>query len=63
MTIHPEYVVDTQGNRQKVLLPIEEFHELVECAQDVLDHDLIEEVRKETPLPWDKVKKKRETER
>lgn len=60
MTIHPEYVVDKEGKRQKVLLPIEEFQELMECAQDVLDHDLIEEVRKGSSVSWNKVKERRE---
>ncbi len=52
MTLHPEYIIDEKGNRRKVLLSIEEFQERVECAQDVLDADLIDEVKREPGIAW-----------
>jgi hypothetical protein len=32
---HPEYVTDGQGNRKAVILPIEEYEELLEDLEDL----------------------------
>jgi hypothetical protein len=57
--IHPQYVVDAEGHRQSVLLPIEEFEELIECAQDVLDAAEIDRLRSEPKYSWAEVKSER----
>ena|SRR3972149_5071232 len=59
-SLHPQYVVDAEGNQQSVILPIAEYEELLECVQDVID---IEEVdrRRDDPLHhWSDVKADRE---
>ena len=32
---HPEYVTDSDGNKKAVILPIEEYEELLEDLQDL----------------------------
>jgi hypothetical protein len=58
MTLHPQYVTDEKGQRRGVLLSLEEFHELLESAQDVLDAGLIAEVKGEPVVAWKDVKAK-----
>ncbi|MFH0792472.1 MAG: hypothetical protein V2A74_00405 [bacterium] len=50
------YLVDETGRRRNVVLPIEEFEELLECAQDVLDSVEIERLRGEPRFAWSRVK-------
>ncbi len=59
MTLHTQYVVDKKGQYQKVLLSMEDYTELLECAQDVIDASLIEEVKNDKRIPWKKVKDKK----
>jgi hypothetical protein len=59
MTLHPQYVVDNKGRQQSVLLSIEEYRELLECAQDVIDAGLIDEVKDLPRVAWEEVKAKR----
>lgn len=33
--LHPQYVTDTQGHRTAVILPIEEYDELIEDLADL----------------------------
>ena len=63
MPLHPQYLIDEKGQRRSVLLSIEEYRELLESAQDVLDADLIEEVKGEPRVPWTQVKGKRSRRR
>ena len=56
MTLHPQFVVDKKGQYQKVLLSIEDYTELLECAQDIIDASLIEEVKNDKKITWQKVK-------
>lgn len=58
MTLHPKFVTDKRGKPQSVLLPIEEYQELLERAQDVIDADLIDEVRGAPRRTWNEVKAK-----
>lgn len=58
--IHPQYVVDAEGKAQSVLLTISEFEELIECVQDVLDLQEIEQLRSEPRVSWEQVKADRE---
>jgi hypothetical protein len=41
------------------LLSIREYQELLESAQDVIDADLIDEVKDDPRVPWSDVKAKR----
>jgi hypothetical protein len=59
MTLRPQYVVDEKGRRRSVLLPIKEFRELLESAQDVIDATLIDEVKDDPRVAWDDVKARR----
>jgi hypothetical protein len=59
MTLHPQFVIDEKGKRHSVLLPMNEYQELLEKAQDVIDAALIDEVKDMPQIPWDKVKAKR----
>jgi hypothetical protein len=58
MTLHPQYVIDEKGQRRSVLLSIEEYHELLESAQDVIDAALIDEVKEDLRVAWSEVKAK-----
>ena len=60
--IHPQYVIDDEGKPQGVLLKINEFEELVETAQDVMDAREIEQLKAEPRFSWEDVKAKREAE-
>jgi len=33
--LHPEYVIDAEGNRKAVILPVEEYEELLEDIEDL----------------------------
>jgi PHD/YefM family antitoxin component YafN of YafNO toxin-antitoxin module len=48
-----EYVVDEQGRRKAVLLPVEEYEALVEAAEDLHDIRAADEARAEggEPIP------------
>ena len=59
MTLHPQYVIDEKGQRRSVLLSIEEYQELLESAQDVIDAALIDKVKGEPRVAWSDVKAKR----
>ena len=59
MTLRPQYVIDERGKRRSVLLSIREYQELLESAQDVIDADLIDEVKDDPRVPWGDVKAKR----
>lgn len=59
MTLHPQYVIDEKGQRRSVLLSIEEYQELLESAQDVIDAALIDQVKDEPRVAWSEVKAKR----
>jgi len=53
-----QYVVDGNGKRTAVLLPIEVFEELVEAAEDLEDMRAADAARAEggEPVPWEEVK-------
>ena len=59
MTLHPQYVVDKKGKPKSVLLPIAEYEELLESAQDVIDAQLIDETKGEPHVAWSDVQAKR----
>ena len=51
-TMHPEYVTDADGHKRAVILPIEEYRELLEDLDDLA---VLAERREETAIPHDKV--------
>lgn len=51
--INPQYITDPQGHKTGVILPIDEFNELLE---DLHDLAVIAERKEETPLPHEKVR-------
>ena len=61
MGLHPQFVVDANGKRKSVLLPIKDYQELLERAQDRIDAELINEAQTTDPTPWSVVKSKRQT--
>jgi len=63
MTLHPQFLVDSNGKKRKVVLSIKEYNELVELAQDAIDASLIEEVRHEPTVSWEEVRKKEDARR
>jgi PHD/YefM family antitoxin component YafN of YafNO toxin-antitoxin module len=52
-----EYVVDEEGRRKAVLLPLEEYEALVEAAEDLEDIRAADEARAEggEPVPLEEV--------
>ena len=60
-----QYVVDGNGKRTAVLLPIEVFEELVEAAEDLEDMRAADAARAEggEPVPWEEVKAELRTRR
>jgi len=51
--IHPQYIIDNKGHKKSVILPIDEFNELIE---DLNDLAVIAERKDERTLPHKKVK-------
>ena len=50
--LHLQYVIDPQGHRKSVLLPVEEFEELIE---DLNDLAVAAERRDEATIPHEQV--------
>jgi len=59
-----EFVVDGRGKRVAVLLPIEEYEELIEALEQRDDIRAIEEAEAEggEAIPWEEVKAELRTE-
>lgn len=58
------YIVDEQGNRRSVVLPIEEYERLVQAAEelaDIADHDdAVAALQSgEERIPWEESKRRR----
>lgn len=51
--LHPQYVTDSQGQKTAVILPIDEYNELIE---DLADLAVVAERRAEPSISHDKVK-------
>ena len=63
MTVHPQFVVDESGERRGVILPIEEYRELMESLQDVIDASLIDDAKNDPLVAWGAVKTNRSRRR
>ncbi len=48
-----QYITDTEGQKTSVILPMEEYIELME---DVKDLAAFAELREEPTIPWEQVK-------
>lgn len=46
LTIHPQYIKDTKGNKSLVILPAKEFDTLMEELEDIEDIKLYDEAKK-----------------
>ena len=51
--LHPKFVTDREGHKTEVLLPIEEYNELLEDLQDLA---AIAERKDENTIPHKKIK-------
>ena len=53
-----QYVVDEEGRRKAVLLPIDEYEALLAAAEDLEDIRAADEARAQAgePVPWEQVK-------
>jgi PHD/YefM family antitoxin component YafN of YafNO toxin-antitoxin module len=57
MQIHQKYIVDEEGKRTAVVLPVEEYEELLE---DLHDLAIIAERRDEPTISFEELKKRLE---
>jgi hypothetical protein len=53
-SILKQYITDTAGEKISVILPMEEYIELMEDVQDLA---AVAELRDEPTIPWEQVKK------
>ncbi len=52
-----EYIIDAQGNKKYVLLPVEEYEALLEQLEDVRDIQLARERRGDETISLEELKK------
>jgi hypothetical protein len=54
-TIHPNYITDDKGKKISVVIPIEEFHHIMEELEELEDIRLYDEAKAsdETSIPID----------
>ena len=52
-----KYIYDETGQRTAAIVPIKEFEELLDIAQDALDIAEIESRKDEESFSWEEVKK------
>jgi hypothetical protein len=57
--LKPEYLVDTKGNKTKVLLSYDSYLELLMLIEDLEDLKLIDQVRNEPETKLSDYKRKR----
>lgn len=46
LTVHPQYIKDSNGNKSMVILPVKEFDTLMEELEDLEDIRLYDEAKK-----------------
>ena len=46
LTVHPQYIKDTNGNKSLVILPAKEFDTIMEELEDLEDVRLYDEAKK-----------------
>ena len=47
LTVHPQYIIDINGNKSMVILPADEFDRLMEELEDSEDIRLYDEAKKD----------------
>lgn len=47
ITVHPQYIKDSNGNKSFVILPAQEFNAMLESLEDLDDIRLFDEAKKE----------------
>ncbi len=47
ITVHPQYIKDSNGNKSFVILPAQEFSAMLESLEDLDDIRLFDEAKKE----------------
>lgn len=57
--LHVKYLIDEKGEKTAAVLPMADFRELLESAQDVIDVKLMDEVRNEPRVSWEQAKRSR----
>ncbi|HVW15447.1 MAG TPA: hypothetical protein VHB54_16565 [Mucilaginibacter sp.] len=59
--IHPQYITDEQGKKISVVIPVDEFEQLLEELEELDDIKLFDEAEKEsgTSMPFDEYVKQR----
>jgi PHD/YefM family antitoxin component YafN of YafNO toxin-antitoxin module len=54
-TMHEQYITDQKGNKNAIILPIEEYNELIE---DIHDLAVIAERKNQETISFDEIKKR-----
>jgi len=54
-TMHEQYITDQKGNKNAIILPIEEYNELIE---DIHDLAVIAERKNEESISFDEIKRR-----
>jgi len=64
MKLNPQFVVDDQGQKAAVLLPVEQYNELLEALEDRLDAgDLEDAVREDSEfVPYEQIQERLRSE-
>jgi hypothetical protein len=47
MTLHPQYITDEEGKKLSVVLPMDEFEQIIEELDELEDIRLYDEAKKE----------------
>lgn len=60
--LHPQYITDESGNRVSVVLPVDEYRDLIARIEDMEDleeaREAIRQLRegREETIPWETIK-------
>jgi PHD/YefM family antitoxin component YafN of YafNO toxin-antitoxin module len=59
MSLHPQFIVDTNGDKRGVVLPLGEYNRLLEMLEDVLDAADLDQAARgdEAMIPYEEVQK------
>ena len=50
IALHPQYIIDTEGNKLSVVLPIGEFEKIMELLEDFEDEQLYDFAKQDNDL-------------
>jgi hypothetical protein len=57
--LHVKYLIDESGEKAAAVLPMADFRELLDRAQDAIDVKLINKVQGEPCISWEQSKRDR----